>query len=193
MVSYTNRKGRVYSLHQGKTKAGKSKYYFSMKTEGNLVDHIPDGYEIFEHPNGMVYLSRITPKLVADEEIAMVENAVRDYAELTNFKVVTKKKQMVIFLPGRNFEEYGEKFKDYAGMGVGVEKLKKIFYDSLYYMPMMRFILEDKKNRTFRVDRWCFIGSVDDWLELDGGELEGLVERYCPHLGKDSFYKLGPW
>lgn len=170
---------------------GNPRYYFSTKKEGNLVDHIPEGYEIFEHPNGMVYLSRIAPKLVTDEEIAMVENGVRDYARLSNFRVVTRKKEMMIFIPGRDFEDYRKEFEGQRGMDI--ERLKKIFDDSLYYMPMMRFVLEDQKKRIFRVDRWCFIGSIDDWMVLDGGGLEELVKCYCPHLGKDSFYKLGPW
>ena len=70
------------------------------------MGYIPDGYEIFEHLNGMVYLSRITPKLVTDEEIAMVENGVRMYAGLTDFQIVIKKKEITVFLPYRDFETY---------------------------------------------------------------------------------------
>ena len=191
MVSHTNRKGQVYFLHQGKTKTGKPKYYFSTKTEKNTVDHIPDGYEIFEHPNGMVYLSRITPKLVTEEEIDMVENGVWNRAGLTDFQLVTKKKQITVFLPQRNFETYKQQFEGY--IWVSEEKLRRMYRKSLRYFPMMRFVLEEKKRRIFRVDRWCYMGCVDGWLELDGGKLARLVEHYCHHLGKDSFYKLVPW
>ena len=34
------------------------------------------------------------------------------------------------------------------------------------YQKMLRFTLDDKKDRTFRVQRWCFKGSIDDWIDL---------------------------
>ena len=42
----------------------------------------------------------------------------------------------------------------------------------------------------FVVERMCFRGRIDGWHGLDGGPLEKLVERYVPHIGKDSFFEL---
>jgi len=59
------------------------------------------------------------------------------------------------------------------------------------YRPIMRFILEDKKRRTFVAERFCFKGSIDDWINISGPDsLENLLKAYLPHLGKDSFYDL---
>ena len=62
------------------------------------------------------------------------------------------------------------------------------------YQKMLRFTLDDKKDRTFRVQRWCFKGSIDDWIDLGMsggvGKLPVLVHTFCPHLGRDSFYDL---
>jgi hypothetical protein len=67
------------------------------------------------------------------------------------------------------------------------ESLKNI----LTFSPVTRFILTDKKGRTFRVERACFMDTEDDWLLLDGpDDLPKLVRKYCRHLGKDSFYDL---
>jgi hypothetical protein len=61
----------------------------------------------------------------------------------------------------------------------------------LGYSPMMRFTLVDEQRRVFAVDRWCFLGSIDDWFPLSGGgDLERQVAKYCPHLGRESFYEL---
>ena len=39
------------------------------------------------------------------------------------------------------------------------------------YMKVMRFTLVDEKDRTFRVQRWCFRGSIDRWIDLwESGE-----------------------
>jgi hypothetical protein len=57
-ATYTNRKGKTYYLHQGKTKLGNPKYFFALRDEGNLVEAIPSGYEVYENPNGQVFLRR---------------------------------------------------------------------------------------------------------------------------------------
>jgi hypothetical protein len=69
------------------------------------------------------------------------------------------------------------------------------------YMKIMRFNLVNKEDRTFRVQRWCFRGSVDRWIDLwesrSEGKLADLVKTFCPHIGKDSFFELiagrTPW
>ena len=55
-IEYINRKGDTYYLHERKTKTGKPKYHFSMKKDGELVESIPHGYEIYENPNAQVFL-----------------------------------------------------------------------------------------------------------------------------------------
>ena len=67
-ITHTNAKGQTFSLYQGTTKTGKPKYYCAMQSEGTLAEAIPPGYEIYENPNAQVFLRRIPPKLITDEE-----------------------------------------------------------------------------------------------------------------------------
>ncbi len=160
-VEYINFKGDKYYLHEGLTKKGNPKYWFSKNLEGKLVDEIPDGFEIYEEPNGMVFLRRIGPKLVTDEEIKAVEDSI---PEELRAKVDVKKDVITIYLA-------------------------EFFY--VIYMAMMRFILIDKTTREFEVERYCFRGSIDDWIGLDRStDLKQLAKKYCFHLGKESFYDL---
>jgi hypothetical protein len=61
-------------------------------------------------------------------------------------------------------------------------------------MKVMRFTLADEQDRTFRVQRWCIRGSIDDWINLwmsrGEGKLHDLVRKFCPHIGQESFYEL---
>ena len=50
-VTHVNRKRDTYYLHAGKTKAGKPRYWFSKSTEGDLVETLPEGYEVYENPD----------------------------------------------------------------------------------------------------------------------------------------------
>lgn len=56
---------------------------------------------------------------------------------------------------------------------------------------MLRFILHDEHKRIFTAERFCFLGSIDDWIEIGYPDtLPTLVEKYVQHLEKDSFYEL---
>ena len=49
----------------------------------------------------------------------------------------------------------------------------------------------DARKRLFSVERWCFRGSIDNWIPLDdGGALRAVAEEYVPHLGQASFFEL---
>jgi hypothetical protein len=56
---------------------------------------------------------------------------------------------------------------------------------------MLVFQLVDGTRRTFQTLRYCFLGSVDDWIEIGKpGKLATLVKRYVKHLGQDSYVEL---
>ena len=61
-------------------------------------------------------------------------------------------------------------------------------------MKVMRFTLADEDERTFRVQRWCFRGSIDRWIDLraseGNGKLSDLVKKFSPHIGRESFFEL---
>jgi hypothetical protein len=60
-IKYTNRAGKIYYLHIGKTNKGTDKYFFSRKRR-DLAERIPNGYEIYENVNAQVFLRKIQPK-----------------------------------------------------------------------------------------------------------------------------------
>ena len=61
----------------------------------------------------------------------------------------------------------------------------------IHYSDMLKFILVDDKRRAFVTQRYCFLGSVDDWIDIGKhGKLATLVRTYVKHLGKDSYVEL---
>jgi hypothetical protein len=61
----------------------------------------------------------------------------------------------------------------------------------LTYSPMLQFTLTDKTNRMFEPLRYCYLGSIDDWITIGKeDELSKLVKAYVKHLGEESFYDL---
>ena len=80
VIKHVNRKGQTFYLHESKTKTGKPRYYFSMKDEGQLVESIPVGYEIYENPDAQVFLRKELPRFITDEEMTIVREELRKHA-----------------------------------------------------------------------------------------------------------------
>lgn len=188
-VEYINRRGDTYYLHEGKTRTGKPKYFFSMKKDGVLVDSIPAEYEIYENPNAQVFLRKVPPQIFTDEEIALVENGITKHVKLIDFKIDIKGNKISVFLPNQDIDSLKQTF---AAFGQRSDyKLNQFLKRILTYSPMMRFVLNDERKRVFQVERMCFLGSIDDWIFLDESDnLAQLVRKYGKHLGKESFFDL---
>ena len=61
----------------------------------------------------------------------------------------------------------------------------------LQRQPVLRFILVDAERRLFTPERYCFRGSVDDWISIGPPEsIEKLAAKYVKHLGQESMYEL---
>jgi hypothetical protein len=199
-IQFTNRIGKQYYLREGKTKTGKPRYFFSAQQQGKgqVVDQIPAGYEIYEHPeNAQVFLRKIRSQLITDLEKQLVEKAVKALRRSKRYILDRKDGYITIY----------ESSAD-------VENVKRIFSDSLKYTPlrsgimvddainmivgghytaMLRFHLANKEQRTFTVERFCFRGAIDDWIYLDGPEnLKTLIDMHVELLGTDDFYDALP-
>jgi hypothetical protein len=71
------------------------------------------------------------------------------------------------------------------------QSMKDFIIGHAMYSKMMRFTLIDAETRRFNVERWCFMGGIDDWYFLDGdAPLATLAEKYVKHLGRESFFEL---
>ena len=188
-LTHTNRKGKTYTLHQGKTKLGNPKQFFALRDEGNLVETMPPGYEVYENPNAQVFLRRVQTKIITEEEVAVVEAGMRQYCSLEQFIVDVKKKAIIIYTPDQDVDSLAEIFSSLAGPRQ--TKVAEALQIALTYSPMLQFVLTDKANRLFEPQRYCFLGSIDDWIFIgDEDVLPRLVRSYVRHLGQESFFDL---
>jgi hypothetical protein len=59
------------------------------------------------------------------------------------------------------------------------------------YTPILKFILVDKDKRLFLPERYCFRGSIDDWIIIGQADvLNELLNKFAKHIGHESFYEL---
>src|SRR2546429_666942 len=97
--------------------------------------------------------------------------------------------------PGSTIYEYDAVFSDLHIAGLSIpglaEQLRAVEEHYARYAPVLRFILLDPAQRRFGVERMCYLGSIDGWLELGRtGPVEKLARALIPTLGTDQFYEL---
>src|SRR5262245_42233953 len=159
-ITHTNAKGKTYYLHQGTTKTGKPKYHFSMQSEGTLADSIPVGFEIYETPNAQVFLRRIPPKIITDEERQIVEDGMRKYAGVQDYKIDVKGNAIVVYTADQDIETLAGLFQDIHPDPTTNPQLLTLLRNEIHYSLMLQFVLDDEKHRTFTAQRYCFRGAI---------------------------------
>ncbi len=165
-ITHTNAKGKTYSLHQGTTKTGKPKYYFSMESNGALAASIPAGFEIYENPNAQVFLRRIPPKLITDGERQVVEEGMRTYADVKDYKIDIRGNVIAIYTADQDMTTLAAIVRDPHASSEENARRMQLLRESIHYSDLLRFMLIDDKRRTFVTQRYCFIGSIDDWIDI---------------------------
>lgn len=191
-ITHLNRKQKIYYLHQGKTKLDKLKYFFSFKKEGELAESIPDGYEIYENPNAQVFLRKIQPKLITENEIVTIEEGIQNFTKIERYQIEVKKLTISIYTPSQDVSVFSDILSSTAHIsGRSQKDIKSIIEQSLTYSSDLRFVLVDIEKRHFQTQRYCYLGSIDDWIDIGSVEtLQTLVKTYVKHIGQESFYDL---
>ncbi len=196
-VTHTNRKGRTYFLCRGVTKTGKVRYFFSQKAKDNLVEAIPEGYEITESVNGVVSLAKVRPALLLETEIVAVRDALENHPRTELYRMDVRSRRITIYeCAGPDPQDLARDLVERFGwFGSSTESLaQRIESDRLahaQFSPVMRFTLTGERRRRFRAERMCYLGSIDDWIDIGFNRPIGeLVRELIPALGSDEFFEL---
>jgi len=198
-VHYTNRVGKTYYLREGKTKTGNPRYFFSARQQGKgeEINRIPDGYEIYEHPeNAQVFLRKMRPQLITELERLLVKKAVKELKRSKQYITDCKDEYITIYESRVDVGELKSIFGDFLSHiprrpGVTADDAMNVLANATdqHYTAMLRFRLADKGQRTFTAERYCFRGAIDDWITIGGpAHLKTLVEMYIELLGTDDFF-----
>ncbi len=194
-VNYTNRKGQTYMLYRGQTKTGTPRYYFGRvgSGQGELVSELPPGFTISESINGVVSLVKDRPPLIQPEEVAAVEEAVKQHPEARQYRVAVKRDQIEIYEQvGLDYETLVSHLQTAGLLAPGfVRQEQPRMEQYAQYTPVLCFFLLDPQQRRFGAKRMCYRSSIDGWLELHRtGSVVELAHALIPTLGTDQFYEL---
>lgn len=185
-VTHTSRTGKTYYLHTGPKRGGGTQHFLSTKAAGPLADFVPEGFDIYETVNGQVFLRRQQPKLIRDDELECVRRPLAQPRAGHRYRVEAQGRVITIHESGNGFGS----MRDWA-THLSAADHERIEVQFAHYEPVMRFTLVDEERRWFAPERFCFRGSVDDWIPIGSpGALAQLAAKYLKHLGQDSLYEL---
>ncbi|UOQ86741.1 hypothetical protein [Gracilibacillus salinarum] len=181
-VQYTNFRGDEYFLHMKKTSEGNLNYYFKKDDPNTSVDSIPEGYEIYEHPNGRVFLTKEKERTITDQEVKIIEASINNYSPIKDCKLDPKGDSVFVYTY-ENPVPFNEN-------PLIVEALSDPKYKT--YVEQLCFTIINKETREFMVERKSYTGDKGQhWLYLEAStDLEHLTEKYMQHLGQDSYFDL---
>jgi hypothetical protein len=196
-LEYENRMGVVYYLQEGKTTTGKPTYYTSKKPTGIPLAALPEGYEFYERPDtAQVVVRRARSSSITEFERKQVEAIVLRASGLEHVVVEIDGDALVVHTPSVSGADADREMSMLGGSFFGLATARAEEYRAerlrhCQYMKMLRFELVDPDKREYRAERWCFRGSIDNWISLSGcGSLAKIVEKYAKHLDRESFFEL---
>jgi hypothetical protein len=194
-ISHTNRKGKIFYLHQGITKTGKPRYFFSKTVEPDALEQIPAGHHIEESVNGVVSLVKDRKQLILPEEIQVIEAALHRHLKGNNYRVSAKGKRIIVYERlGPDAEDmaeiFGKTLPMYSRQEL-LEGMQTILDKNAQYSPMLHFNLVDAVERTFCAERTTYVSSLPEWVDIcDCGPLQSLVDQIIPLLDTDEYFML---
>ncbi len=191
-VTYTNRKGKTYTLCQRLTKTGKVRYIFMADPAGDRVEQLPEGFEIRENVNGQVSLARKTPSMILEEELIQVRRSIEKALNPTDYRVDVKEKEIILYeIVGPSADEIVNLFNSFVPHKIETrEKARHFLSRTAQFSPMTRFVLVNTAQRKFEAKRLIYSGEDNRWHHIGSGKLVDLLAKIIPALDTDEYFEL---
>ena len=133
------------------------------------------------------------PSQLHASEIATIEAQLHKHPKSRNYRLGVKSDRMEIYeLVGPDPQTLIAALRRESVLSPGVADRLQAEHDRYgQYTPVLRIILADPERRTFRAERMCWLGSIDDWIDVEPhGPIEKVARALIPKLGTDAFFEL---
>ena len=181
---YTSRKGKQYFLHSVVTKNGNLKYTFTLKNDDNCIEEIPIGYEIYEPPNGNIFLRKKINNHFIINEIDIIESALKKHCKYAKYVIDYKKDGVGIYIDHKYQRQKSSLDLTYSMLGYTEN-------ENIYFEPSFKFS-KDNEQPNYTIERYCFLGGVNNWVYIENSnDLIYLCNKFGSslfHVGKRPIF-----
>jgi len=191
---HRNRAGEIYFLQSKPDARAKQRCFFARKLTGMPVPALPEGYEVRENPlSAQVTLRKHQPSRVTLDEANLLSEAIRQSCPGLLFIVDRERSALIVYTSDIEAESRLEFLSMIAPINNDQsDDLRDFMIAHAKYDPMLKFELQPGEPRCFAPYRWCFSGTIDDWIMIGDGPatLDALAAEFAPHLDQESFFEL---
>ncbi len=189
--SFKNSKGKVYFIKSKLTKKGNTTYYMTKKEDEACLNEIPAGHEVFEkYDSGLMFVRKKQKSLFSLKEINSIKASLDQNASLVDYRISITGKEMAIYTVEK---ETNDRIAE-SPLSSFFKMAQSNQYKSAWqnFEERMKVIIhQNKSGKEFEVQRYCYRGSVDDWITIgDESDIAEIGKKYLIHLGKESYYEL---
>jgi hypothetical protein len=193
VVTYTNRMGDIYYLHEGRTKTGKVRYFVAKTPREGVLSAIPDGFGFCESINGVVSVRKIdlSAASIPEADIALARAEMARHAHLRGHRIEVIKGEIVVFEPvaGMSPEWAAEMarplFMHREDPGIRGGSMRR----RIRYGPVMKMV-PARDRRGYSVYRMTYRGGGGWSWPLASGSLHELLRQFLGCVGTDEFFEL---
>jgi hypothetical protein len=188
-LAFKSSQGKAYFIKAKLTKKGNRSYFLTTKKDDACLNEMPQGYEVFEkYDSGMMFIRKSKKSNFEPEALAIIERELTQNDSISDYKLDVNGNEVTVYIlaSGRPGGTAQNRF---------AEPDRDSFFNQGFrgrYEAAMRIKLHlSKSEREVEFMRYCYRGSVDDWITVGGGnDFKALAKEFLYHLGKDSYYDL---
>ncbi len=180
-ITYQNKKNDTYYLINKPTKKGKQRYYFTKYPADNLVEILPQGYEIYENTYGQVFLKKKTAKSIPTAEKKALQRLIRTNLDQNQYFLEIVNNAAVIYQA------------DLEGVltlnvGQGEIELNDFSAVELTYTPVYKIeLLSADKDKKYRLLQHKSQGSLISWQYIDSSnDINQLIINHLNDISERS-------
>ena len=191
-LTYVNRRGETYYLHEGRTKRGLPRYFVAKTVGAGALAAMPAGFEITESINGVVSVRRIDPDApaVPAPDVDLVRAEVARHPHLRFHRVDVAKGAIVVFQPvGGLTVDSVVAIARTLGLPAALTEGRlagQLGHSS--YTPVLKFV--PCGSEVYEMFRMTYRGRGGWSWALTDGPLKKLVQKYVRLVGTDEFFEL---
>jgi len=194
-VSYRNRKGEVYFLSRIPTKRGRFRYHFAKQEKPNPVLKIPAGYEIYEHPNGQVFLRKKEAESFTREQIIKIRGICDRFLDPSNYILNIQNQKLEIYIAQlATQQQEGTLTIEIQPDQAEIDS----FVSKDVFDPVFRLSQTRSKNRThYTIEKYYEDELPKHWLVVDNSAnlaslLRKQLQKYRRYMQSYSKFQMDP-
>jgi len=191
-TAFKNSREVAFYIKSKKTKKGNTTYYMTKKLDGECLEVEPDGFEVFEKPDSRtMFIRRRKPNKFGLKGINVIKKELNKNKDIADFKIDVIGDVVKVYTT--DLESGADNIFSGGLQDLLFSKGKMDLFRKAYqrYEERMRIKLVEKKNeKEYLVYRYCYRGSVDDWIIIDAGEdLGQLAKDNLKLIGTEEYFE----